>query len=207
MHAVEEARERGVNRLERAVVVEVVRLDVGDDRSLRSELQEGPVVLAGLGDEPAVRRRRNRVRAQPSVQPADEGARLGRARSRLGHTPQEVEQHPRAGRLAVRAGDRERAPRRRQPPEQLGVLEHRQAASTGLDDLRIVVGEPPPTGHGLGAGGQRARLALTELDREAELAQHVDEGGVGPVVAADLVPAGEEMRAAPERPAPPAPSR
>src|SRR5205814_2571867 len=46
-----ELGEGGEDGLEGAVVVEVVRLDVGDDGDFGAQVQEGGVVLVGLGDQ------------------------------------------------------------------------------------------------------------------------------------------------------------
>ena len=78
-HRVDEALERGDERVERAVVVEVVGLDVGDDRGFGRELEERAVALVGLDDEPLAVVVRG-VRADLVEVAADEEARAASPR-------------------------------------------------------------------------------------------------------------------------------
>src|SRR5439155_6214542 len=70
-----EAREGLLDRLERPVVVEVVGLDVRDDRALGLELEERAVVLARLAREPAARRGLDRVAPDRAAGSADQRSR------------------------------------------------------------------------------------------------------------------------------------
>ena len=108
----EVAVESGLDRLDRAVVVEVVGLDVREDRAVQRQLQVRAVALVGLDDEPFAA---GPLRAGSHVGDiaADDEA---RPPPRLG---QDQHEHRRRGGLAVGAGDGQRlglgADRRQHP--------------------------------------------------------------------------------------------
>ena len=55
-HVLDEGAERLAQRVERAVMVEVLRVDVGDDDDVGGKLDEGAVGLVGLHHHPVARR-------------------------------------------------------------------------------------------------------------------------------------------------------
>ena len=87
-------------RFEGAVVIEVVDVDVGEDRAVQRQLEVGAVALVGLDHEPL------------AAGPLGSGAHVGdvaaddeaRAQPGLG---EDEHQHRGRRRLAVRAGDAE----------------------------------------------------------------------------------------------------
>ena len=66
-HAVAERRERVLERLVAAVVVEVLGVDVGDHRDHGREAQERAVALVGLGDEQRARAEARACGARPAA--------------------------------------------------------------------------------------------------------------------------------------------
>ena len=130
------AAKRVLERLVAAVVVEVLGVDVGDDRDHRREAQERAVALVGLGDEQVaapsrVRRRRARPRCEHAA--ADHRgrveARARRARARSARSSWSCRgcRRPRcrpSGASARRASRRAGSPgsSRRSASTQLGVV-------------------------------------------------------------------------------------
>ena len=118
-------------RLERAEVVEVVDLDVGQDRAVQRQLQVGAVALVGLDDEPLAAR------------PLRPGAHVGdvatddEARPPAG-LGEDQHQHRRRGRLAVRAGDgRATGPARRSTASIPARRSTGDAGGRGLVELDV----------------------------------------------------------------------
>src|SRR3546814_2078448 len=62
-HILDELDEGGLDRVEAAIMVEMFRIDVGDDRDRAVEAQEAAVALVGLDHHP-VRRSEPRVRSR-----------------------------------------------------------------------------------------------------------------------------------------------
>ena len=138
---------------ERAVVVEVVGLDVGQDRPVQRQLEVGAVALVGLDDEPLAARPVGAGAGVGDVA-ADDEARRQPASASGEH------QHRRRRRLAVGAGDGERpgpgADRRQHPrPPQ-----RRDALLAGLVELDVRGRDRGRRGDGVAAvhdGGGRGR--------------------------------------------------
>ena len=126
----EEAHERGLQRLEPAVELEVVGLDVGDDGGVAGQLEEGAVALVGLDHE------------QVALVPDRAGADLvdvaadDERRAQPG-LDQHEGQHRRGRRLAVGAGHRDAAAGGGDGGQGLGPAQHRDAALVGGHDLGV----------------------------------------------------------------------
>ena len=129
----DEPHEGRLEPVEAAVVLEMIGLDVGDDHPVSVELDERPVALVGLDDEHAPAADGSSGPEIPEVAAHDE--RRVEARG-----PQRRGEHRRGRGLAVRAGDRDRLPRRGDRGQDLGPSEHRDPPTAGLDELRVVVG-------------------------------------------------------------------
>ena len=145
-----EVEEGGLKGLRRAVGVQVVGLDVGNDLHPGAVVEEGAVGLVGLGHEdgPAAQ-----VRPGPQVpdDPADgEGRVLAQAAQRLG-------QHGGGGRLAVGAGHRH------------------QVASLGRQGQGLGAVHDPGPGR---PGGQELGVGGPDRARDHHRGPRRDAGGV-----------------------------
>src|SRR5499427_9471639 len=130
-HLVDEGDEGVADRVEGAVVVEVLGVDRCDDRDRRGELQERAVGLVGLGDE-EVALAQARVRAEARHPTADDDRRVEAA---LG---QDGADH-RGGRgLAVGARDGNAVLEAHQLGEHLGAGDRRDLLPAGGLDLDVV---------------------------------------------------------------------
>ena len=180
-------------------VVEVVGLDVGHDRGVRRVVQERAVALVGLGDE-QLAGARGRVDAGRGQVAAD-----GVRRVRAGRLQRDREQRGRR-RLAVGAGDGDhptvghhRGQRRRpgQHPQTLPlrldvlgvVLTHRRRDDDGVDVAR------PGRRRGRGGRSRRARAAPASVGESL------------PSLPLTVMPRASMIRAIPESPAPPMPTK
>ena len=121
----DELDERVLELLVRAVVVEVLGVDVRDDGDRRREPQERAVALVGLGDE-QVARAEARVRAERRHAPPTTtvGSKPGGA--------QHGRDERRRRRLAVRAGDGDAVLHAHQLGEHLGARDDRDAERARL---------------------------------------------------------------------------
>ena len=129
-YAPQEVLERAGQARETAVVVEMIGFDVGDDRRVRFELEERPVALVGLDDEPlAVVVRR--VRPDLVDVAADQEAGMP------SRGAQDQGEH-RGGRgLAVAPRHRDRPPGRDESAQGLGPAQDGDAALAGGGDLGV----------------------------------------------------------------------
>ena len=179
-------------------VVEVVGLDVGDDRGVRRVVQERAVALVGLGDE-QVAGAGGRVDAGRR-QVATDGVR----RVRAGRLQRDRQQRGR-GRLAVGAGDGDHPPVGHHRGECGRARQHPQALAHGLDVLGVVLA------HG---GGHDERVdvvhlvgGVAEVDGRAEVAQRRSVGESVPSLPLTATPRASMIRAMPDSPAPPMPTK
>ena len=149
-HAGDPPAERGERRLDvrqARVVVQVVGLDVGDDRDVGREQQERPVALVRLGDEVqagAV------LRAEPGLgeDPADDVARVGAAFA------QHRGEHGGGGGLAVRPRDRDHPPAGHDRGQRRRPVQHPHPAPGRLGQFRVV--RPDGAGHHQRVAGAEA---------------------------------------------------
>ena len=127
----DKALEPCLQRGEIAVIVEMLGVDVGDDRDRRRQLGEGAVALVGLDHHP-VACAEPRVGAVGVDDPA-----VDHGRVELRGFEQRADHRGRRG-LAVGAGDRDRPFEAHQLAQHLGAAHHRHAAGAGGDDLGVV---------------------------------------------------------------------
>jgi hypothetical protein len=146
-------------------VVEVVGLDIGDDRDGGVVEQERPVALVSLGDEDVAAAVVG-VGARVVEIAAD---REGRVRTAV---LQRDREHRRRGRLAVGAGHRDAAPPDHGGSQRGGPRDHRDSPPDGLDDLRVAGPDRRGDHHGLGVGDVVGPVA--EMDGRPERAQRDD---------------------------------
>ena len=111
----------------------MVRLDVGDDRDDRRQLQEGPVVLVGFGDEVV-------ALAQPRVGPEDVDLAADDDRRVEAGLGQDHARQRRRRRLAVGAGDGDSLLQAHDLAEHLGPADDRDAPRPGGGDLGVRLG-------------------------------------------------------------------
>ena len=177
----EEAVERRFDALERSVVVEVVGLDVGDHRDLRTELDEGAIALVGLDHEP--------VSAVPHRATADlvELTTDDERRAQLG-LHQHEGQHRRRGGLAVGAGDGDRAPGGGDGGEDLRSPQHGDASFDGRPHLGVRRCDGGRHGHRVDVADVRRSMA--DLDVDAEHPKSLEADRCLEVAARDLMPHG-----------------
>ena len=141
----DEAHEGVAQRVEGAVVVEMLGIDVGDDGDDGRQAQEGAVRFVGLDHHPV-------AAAQPGVGAVgvDDAAVDDR-----GIEPAGIEHggdHRGRRRLAVGAADRDRPFQAHQLAQHLGAAHHRQQARAGGQHLGIVLLDRARHDHDLGAG-------------------------------------------------------
>ena len=132
----------------------MVELDVGDRRDGRAQLEEAGVRLVGLRDQPLPLApggvRGLSARAGATKLAADQKRRVG------AHGPQRMDQHACRRRLAMRPGDRDRAPQRAELCEQLPAVDDALAALPRPHELGVVFSDRGrdddlgPRGHELG---------------------------------------------------------
>jgi len=152
-------------RLEAAVVGVVVGLDVGDHGDLGAELDEGAVALVGLDHEPLAVGPHGAGADLVDV-PADDEAGV---EAGFG---EDHGQHRGGRRLAVGAGDGDRAPECGDGRQDLRSAQHRQALLPGGDDLGVARTDGGGDGHDLGV----AQLVgpVTHRDPHALVGQTVE---------------------------------
>ena len=126
----EELLERGNERLEAPVVVEVVGLHVRDERGLRFELEERAVALVGLDHEPL-------ALVEGCVRPDLVEIAADHEAGAPPGCPQTEGEHRGCGRLAVTARHCDAASCRDQRPKRVRASHDRDAACSGRFDLGI----------------------------------------------------------------------
>ena len=195
----EELDERFPVGLLGAVVVEVVGLDVRDDRAVRRVDEEGAVALVGLGDEDAARAVVG-VRAGLVELPADRERRVG------GAVLQRDGQQRGRGGLAVRPGDGDDLPalhhrlergRSRQQPQPEPLSPRRPPGCPRARRSRRRPCRRPPPGRRR-ARRRSARRAPGAPSRARDCRASL------PLT---LMPRASMMRAMPDSPAPPMPTK
>ena len=188
-HPVREVDERLEHGVEGLIVVEVLAVDVGDDRHGGREAQERAVALVGLGDQ-ELPLAEARVRAQGVEPPADHDRGVEPA------PRQHRGDHRGGGRLAVRTGDRDPELHPHELGQHLGAADDRQPQLARRGELRIVGRDGGRVDHDLRALDVRGRMP--DDDPPAELDQAVVRFGPGfagcpaQVAARDLVAHVEE---------------
>ena len=131
-HFLDELDEGVLQDLVRLVEIEVLGVDVGDDRDRGREAQERAVALVGLGDQ-QVAFAEARVAAERGHAPADHHRRVEACRAQnRGHERS-------GGGLAVRAGDGDAVLHAHQLGEHLGPRNHRDPVQARLANLRVFV--------------------------------------------------------------------
>ena len=131
---VDEAPERVLDRLERAEMVEMFGVDVGDDGDIRRQLEEGAVGFVGLDHHPVAG-----THAGIGAVGVDDAA-IDDGGVEVAGVEQGGDERGRRG-LAVGAGHRDAGLEPHQLGEHLGAAHHRQAALAGLDQLRVVAAD------------------------------------------------------------------
>ena len=124
---------------------------------MERQLEVGAVALVGLDDEP-LPARPLRAGADVGDVAADDEA---RPQARLG---EDQHQHRRRGRLAVGAGDRERAGLGADRGEHPRAAQRRDAASARLVELDVLLGDRGAERHRVAPVDQRARVADVHVD-------------------------------------------
>ena len=159
-----------LHRLERAVVVEMLGVDVRDDRDRRRELEERAVALVGFGDEilAAAETRAGADRLQAA---ADEDRGIEPA---LG---EHERGEPRRRRLAVRARDGDPLLHAHELREHFRARNHRHALVAREVHLGIVGGDRGR--HDDDVGVARVIAAVVVVDLRAELREAIRH--VGPL--------------------------
>ncbi len=178
------ATKRFLHGLVGAVVVEVVGLDVGDERDLRVVAEEGAIVLVGLDDDVRAVAGRG-VGAEVGDFGADQVGRVAAGRD------EDVGDEAAGRALAVAAGDADADLALHEARDHLGALDHGDAALAGGDELRVVAdrgrGGDDEVGVADVGGGVRA-----DDDARAERLQRVGEGRAAQVGAGDFGAPGEQ---------------
>ncbi len=176
--AADEGLEGLVDLVHRGVVGVVVQLDVEDDGDLGGVLVEAAVALVGLGDEDLALAVLG-VGAG-GVQVAADGVRRLETERAEGDG-----EHGGGGRLAVGAGDGDRAQAVHQGREGVGAVHDRDAALVGGGQLGVVRAD---RGGDDDAGGVLGEVVgrVADVDRHAEGAQGVGRRGVLGVAARHL---------------------
>ena len=183
-HRARELREGGLEVREVAVRVEVLEIDVRDDRDVGRERMERAVVFVRLGDDdPAAAE--PEVRAAAAERAADDHRRI-EPRGR-----EDRARHRRRGRLAVRARDRDAALRAHQRAEEVRAAHERDAGGHGRGELGVV-------GADRGGNDDRIRPAdvarvMADRDADAGRAQVARRVALEQVGAADGPPFAREQ--------------
>ena len=165
-----------LDRLDRAVEVEVVGLHVRDDGDVGAVGEEGAVALVGLDDE-------GRAVTEGGV-----GAELRdlatRGERRVGPGGDEGD-HEHRGRRGLPVGARDRDPARaaHERGEGLGAVQHTQPRGAGGGELDVVVADRRRH-HDRVDVGDVGRV-VAEVDAGTAVAQRLQRGAVGRVGAAD----------------------
>ena len=177
-HVLDELAVGLLDLLEPAVMLEMLGIDVGDDRDRPVEPKEAAVAFVGLDHHPV-------ALAEPGVRSVavdDAAVDDGRVEpARVEHRGD----HRRRRRLPVRSGDRDRLLHAHQLGEHFGALDDRQAPLDRRFDLGIAAAD----GGGDDDDGRVAEILgfLADHDRDAELAQALDDIAFRDVRALHLV--------------------
>ena len=127
----DEGEERVLDRVESLEMVEVLGVDVGDDRDVRRQLQEGAVAFVGFDHHPV-------AAAAPRIRAIGvDDAAVDDGRIEAGGVEQRRHQRS-CGRLAVRAGDRDALLEAHQLGEHFRPPHYRYAFLARSYELRVV---------------------------------------------------------------------
>ena len=164
------------------VVIEVVGLDVRDDRGERRQQQERLVALVGLGHEQV---------AAAVVRVGTRLVEIGADRERgiLAAVLEGAGEHRGGGRLPVRTGHRNPSASGHDGGKRGCTRQDPQPAPTRLDQLGV--GVLDGGGHHYGVGRAQVGRVMTERDPRTENAQRGQHPGLLGVAAGDLRPARE----------------
>ena len=177
--AVQELGERRLHAGEvAAVVLQMIRIDIGDDRDQRIQAQEAAVALVRLGHQP-VAAAQARIGAGGEQLPADDEGRIDAA---LGQHA--CQQRGRGG-LAVRAGDGDAAAEAHQFGQHLGARHDRDALRARLHQFGIVALDRAR--HHDAVGTEHVGRGVAAMHGGAELREPARDGVVGGVRARHLV--------------------
>ena len=170
-----ERGERGLDVRQARVVVQVVGLDVGDDREVGRQQQERPVALVRLGHEVQAG---SVLRAEPGLgeDPADDVAGVGSALA------QHRGEHGGGGGLAVRPGDRDHPAADHDRGERGRPVHHPHPAPGRLGQFRVVRAD---------GAGHHQRVAGADVHAGTELAQLAEQRGIPRVAAGHADAAGQ----------------
>ena len=169
-HVLDESAKRLLHRVEGLEVIEMLRVDIGDDGDVGRQLQEGAVGLVGLHHHPV-------AGAEPRI-----GA-VGVDDAAVDHgriEPAGIDQcgNQRGGRgLAVGAADRDAAFEPHQLGQHLGAAHHRQALGARRHELRVIALDRGRHHHHLGVAERGGNGRWRNLG--ALVAQPLDVGAVG----------------------------
>ncbi len=168
------------------VVGVVVEFDVEDDRDLGGVLVEAAVALVGLGDE-------DLALAVQGVGTGRVEVAADRVRGPAAQLGERDGEHGGGGRLAVRAGDGDRAQPVHQPGERVRTVDDRDAALGRAGELRVVGADRGGDDDAAGVVGE-VLGGVAEVHGDAERAQRVRRRRVLGVAAGDLRAAlGEDL--------------
>ena len=177
-------RQKGLlDRIESPEMVEMLRIDIGDDGDVGRQLQKGAVALVGLDHHPV-------AGAEPRVgsvgvddAPVDDG------RVEPGGVEQRRHERGRRG-LAMRAGDRDALLEAHELGQHLGAADDRNSSRAGCGQLRIVAPDRARDDD----DRRRAQIGRIVADEHfcAVLAQALDVGVVARVRALHGVPEVDE---------------
>ena len=181
---VAEVDEGLLERVARAVVVEVVGVDVRDERDRGVVEQERPVRLVGLDDEELAL-----TGCRADAELLDDAA-VHEARV-LAELEQAGDDHAGRRGLAVRAGDGHEALAGDEPGEGLRTVQHGQPAVEGELVLGVVL--PQRAGHDDRVGVANVGGVVSDRDLGAEVAQGGDVRRVAHVGSGDAMPGAEEQ--------------
>ena len=171
-HVLDELAEGVADPVEAAVVVEMLGVDVGDQRHVDRQPDEGAVGLVGLDHHPV-------GRAHPRIGAVGvDDAAIDHGRVEAAGIEQRRD-HRGGRRLAVRAGDGDRLLEPHQLAEHLGAAHHRQEPLAGELQLGIVALDRRGDDDDLGVA--EIGRVVADRHRHAEPAQALDVGVLGDV--------------------------
>ncbi len=165
----DEGAKRILHRIECLEMVEVLRIDIRDDRDIGRQFQKRPIGFIGLNDHP-VSAAEPRIGAVCIDDPAIDHRRIEAA-----GVKQRCNKRRRRG-LAVRARNRDAAFQPHQFGEHLGAAHHRQALGTRSNELRVVTFDCGGDDDHVGA--VYVFRLVTDGDFDAFVTQAIDVGTV-----------------------------
>ena len=171
-HVLDEIAEGVLHRLERPEVIEMLRVDIGDDGDVGRQFQKRAVALVGLHHHPF-------AGPQPRVGAVGvDDAAIDHGRIEIAGIEQGRD-HRGGGGLAMGAGDRDAAFQPHQFGQHFGAAHHRDALGARRHQFGIVALDRGRHHQHIGAGDVFGLVADRDLD--ALVAQPVDIGALGSV--------------------------